>query len=165
MNNMTEAQVAWVAGIIEGEGTIVWADGRAKYAAVKVHMTDQDTVQRLHAWTGLGTVTDHRPRTDRHKASWLWSVQRQDEFLALAAAVEPWLMSRRTARLQEVRASLLAHREGVASRKASRYPAGEGVCKNGHDLSVAGVMPKYGNRCVQCHRDSARLAHQRKQTK
>jgi hypothetical protein len=49
---MTATDIAWLAGIIEGEGTF----GRKGHPAgqVRVQMTDEDVIDRLHSLTGVG---------------------------------------------------------------------------------------------------------------
>ena len=113
---MEPTEAAWVAGIIEGEGCIVWYRDQAR---IQVKMTDHDVIERLQAWTGLGTVREEKRPANR-KRIWKWVVGPQEDFLALAEQIEPYLLARRAARLREVRASLLLHREGVAERAALR---------------------------------------------
>lgn len=152
---MDTAQAAWVAGIIEGEGYIGWKL-RGPYGTARfcVNMTDQDVIQRLHEWTGYGTVIMPKKTIEHHKQQWRWEVARQDEWLALAEAIEPWLMSRRGAKLREVRALLLDHQSRVSSTAGERVARstrpGTGICKRNHDKSVTGV--RANGACVECHK-------------
>jgi hypothetical protein len=59
LHTMTDVEKAWLAGIIEGEGTF----GRVGRPGgqIRVVMTDQDVIHRLHAITGLGLI--HEPGT------------------------------------------------------------------------------------------------------
>lgn len=152
---MTPAEAAWIAGIIEGEGYIGWkVRGPYGMGRIAVSMTDHDVIDRLHAWTGMGAV--HTPKKDQphHKQQWRWEVSAQSEFLALAELIEPWLLSRRAAKLREVRALLLDHQATVSSAvgeraKRSTRP-GAGRCKRDHDKAVTGV--RANGACVECHK-------------
>lgn len=149
---MTPIETAWVAGIIEGEGSITWSgQGRA---VIAVSMTDLDTVERLKSWTGMGTVRQIPMRNNMTKPAWIWSVAAQGDFLALAEQIEPYLMSRRAARLGEVLALLMAHQARIEAGKALRFVAGEGICTHGHDRAAVGVLTR--NRCGECARLACR---------
>ena len=98
MKEMTDAQVAWMAGVIEGEGTFGYRDRRPR---ISVEMTDRDVLDRLHNWTGIGHIYS-RKREENWKEIHAWVVTRRGDVAALASVIEPWLMARRGARLREV---------------------------------------------------------------
>lgn len=98
-------ETAWVAGIIEGEGTF-FLDKRG-FSKIKVAMTDLDVLERLQEWTGCGNITGPVLR-GKYKPIYSWTVTSLDEFLVVAEAVEPWLLLRR---YQQLRAPVAAARE------------------------------------------------------
>lgn len=94
---MTEAQTAWVAGIVEGEGSISWVGKQG--VRVKVAMTDEDVVRRLLTYTGVGTVGG--PYDGTNKPRWSWYVGAKEDVWWLLMALLPWFGERRTARAIE----------------------------------------------------------------
>ena len=58
---MDTIALAWVAGLLEGEGAFVLAwhkSSAGPYPEVRVqcNMTDEDVIRKLHASTGVGAV-------------------------------------------------------------------------------------------------------------
>lgn len=155
---MSQVDAAWVAGLFEGEGCITWTE--RGQAGMTVSSTDRDVIERLHAVVGFGSVVAKQPRTQNRKPYWLWKVGSQEGFLAVADQIEPFLMSRRTARLEEVRKLLAAHQERVNSDRAARFRPGVGLCgRMGHDKAVTGVTAS--GRCAECERLRGNTPEQR----
>src|SRR5580700_6936115 len=90
---MTTVELAWLAAIIEGEGTF----GRHGHPAgqIRVLMTDEDIINRVHILTGVGSVHYRGKRSDRCRPQWEWSVIRRDNVVALDRMLAPLLLSRR----------------------------------------------------------------------
>lgn len=90
-------ELAYVAGLIEGEGSIGWKNNRGPRVAIE--MTDEDVILRLAFITGLGrTYATHRhtkPGKTHWKPSWVWAVQNQQDAYALMVAIWPWMSLRR----------------------------------------------------------------------
>jgi len=114
-------QVAWVAGLIEGEGTIRihktspnQPRAKAIYAhpMVSVQMTDEDVVRRAHEWTGLGHVLGpyNVPSRPGSKPIWMWTINKKDHAMTLIAMVWPYLGERRS---EQARRTLAAFRKGA----------------------------------------------------
>ena len=67
-SRMTVAELAWVAGLIEGEGCFFVTErktekyGPYRYARVTVCMTDRDILELLQAVTGVGIIEKMRER-------------------------------------------------------------------------------------------------------
>jgi hypothetical protein len=106
---MTEAELAWVAGLLEGEGCFFPIEYRTRdygpyiYARVAVLMTDLDVLQRLQQHTGIGHINGPTPRKDpRHKPIWHWVASRNKESITLMRAVCPLMGERRRARIDKV---------------------------------------------------------------
>lgn len=102
---MTPQQLGWVAGIVEGEGSITVHDGRRYngntyvYPLICVAMADEDVIRRLREWTGVGRVSGpHLPpcrANAGHKPQWQWNVNKIAAVNALTDALLPLLGERR----------------------------------------------------------------------
>lgn len=107
---MTPEQRGWVAGIIEGEGSITVHSFEKignvyTYPLVKVAMTDEDVIRRLHEWTGLGRVSGpfSPPSRGSNKPHWDWNVNRIAHVEALFSMLWPLLGGRRREQVVRVR--------------------------------------------------------------
>lgn len=99
-NEMTPAEIAWVAGLLEGEGC--WSrrsQGRNGWD-IKLSMSDEDVVYRLQGVTGVGTVNKGTSR-EGHKDMWDWTVSKKEHREWLTGLVYPWMGTRRKARIDE----------------------------------------------------------------
>lgn len=57
LRQMTETELAWVAGLIEGEGTFFCTKRRERrYPVIAVGMTDEDVIQKLYLLVGVGDI-------------------------------------------------------------------------------------------------------------
>lgn len=109
---MSEIQVAWAAGILEGEGcfsifhrkTAKW---NHKTVAIHCEMADEDVIRKLQSVFDVGTVlirennktrADTRPR----KKTWIWSVQNHAGIKKVCEAVLPHMCERRTSKIKEL---------------------------------------------------------------
>ncbi len=101
---MKRADLAWVAGLLEGEGCFTWkSKNRAQRSglAVTCHMTDADVLRRLHRIVG-GTF--HGPYTNGPRGRlprFFWRIGG----LAARQLMElllPWMGKRRAARIEEL---------------------------------------------------------------
>ena len=65
---MTTNELAWVAGIFEGEGCLYKDPRRKKDHKLQVVMTDKDIVERLHRITGVGIFAQcSKPQQPHYK--------------------------------------------------------------------------------------------------
>lgn len=111
---MTTAEnVAWAAGVFEGEGSVYlrkFVRGKAQithtHGGFRVQMTDKDVVDRLRDVVGVGNVVPCKPTGLGKKPSWAWQVQDRKGFSIVANLLRPHLGLRRTARLAEVESQL-----------------------------------------------------------
>jgi hypothetical protein len=129
---MNPTDVAWAAGLFEGEGSVIMTSARVgKTPKLALSMTDEDVVRRFYQKVGLGHVNGPYIRTDGTKPQWAWNVTSFEKVQALIAQWWPWLGSRRRARATEV---LLAAR--LAPIKAAHRMR----CPQGHPYSGANVI-------------------------
>jgi hypothetical protein len=93
MRRMNTAEAAWVAGVVEGEGT--FRRDRRRAGQIRVVMTDRDIVERLREVTGLGLIYDRGRRKAHYRQAWEWQVTRRNSVGLLVSELAPFLLSRR----------------------------------------------------------------------
>ncbi len=119
-----ESRVAWIAGIIEGEGYIGVRNGRP---VIQVVMTDEDIIMRLLEWSEVGNITGPiPPREGQNLEKWKWSVTKRDDAAGLLKLLVPWLGYRR---LEKALTVLSAYKESGPTKGTST------TCSYGHDIS------------------------------
>lgn len=142
-----ELEVAWAAGLFEGEGSFALeAKGRygLTYARASLGMTDEDTVRHFHKVVGVGVVTiwDSPPPRQRQ---WRWRTSSRADFATVADLLAPWLHERRAARLAEIRAA-------TSPDRRKRRPVTK--CRRGHPLTGDNRKPngrtKDGEQRITC---------------
>jgi hypothetical protein len=110
----SDVEVAWVAGLLEGEGSFGFTTGRAggrRYPRIEMVSTDRDVVVRLAEVLG-GRVNG--PYHTKHvgfaasgnvKPQWRWRLNSQVAVIEVLKAIRPFMLSRRGARIDELLAS------------------------------------------------------------
>lgn len=105
---MNEAETAWVAGIMEGEGcfTIRRAPAsKIKLLQVYCGMSDEDVIRKLHSIVGFGSVhTTNRtdPARASHKTIYAWNCAKRSVVIPFLEAIRPHMGARRTAKIDEM---------------------------------------------------------------
>ena len=98
----TAEEIAWAAGLFEGEGCITGVNGRF---TVKVNNTDEWVILRLAEIMGFGFVYGpyHNSETDGHrrKPFWVWTAF-EEAALDTVQILSPWLSPRRLGRAYEL---------------------------------------------------------------
>ncbi len=94
-------EAAWLAGILEGEGSFLVKGHRAAAIQVVI-MTDRDIIDRLVVVTGVGRIHGYAPVKAHYKPAWDWHVRRRAHIIFIIDAVMPWLGKRRTIAAQRV---------------------------------------------------------------
>ena len=97
---MNETDIAWAAGLFEGEGCIGLnrTNGRS-YPQLQINLTDADVIRRFQRIVG-GTLNGPYS-TQGHKDRWVWAANGLHARRVLAT-LAPFLGERRTARMAEV---------------------------------------------------------------
>lgn len=88
----TPSEIAWLAGIIEGEG---YLSAKRGHGLVRVVMTDADVIARLYAVSAVGKLNDLPLRAAHHKPVYSWTILREESVLTLLTSVAPFLGTRR----------------------------------------------------------------------
>lgn len=90
---MTDTDLAYLAGIIDGEGTVVHGAGVTRMTALRVAMTDKVVIDWLQSTFG-GTIYT-KPKSPRGKAYYEWTLQGQDRLLDLIPQIIPYALCKR----------------------------------------------------------------------
>lgn len=106
-----ETDIAWAAGLFEGEGCIhadpyFLGDGTPRYRFVlSLGMTDQDVVEKFAAVVGYGRVRAQR-RTDCVQEHWkqqyIWEIGSREHCLRIIGMFLPYLGRRRLQKVAEI---------------------------------------------------------------
>lgn len=88
----TEIEIAWAAGLFEGEGYIVFPKGNS--VKLGLEMTDEDVVRKFRNIVACGTFTGPKQRPNR-KPIWTWYINERDQVRNLIERFIPHLGRRR----------------------------------------------------------------------
>jgi hypothetical protein len=100
-------QIAWAAGLFEGEGSVYAATDRRvhtpghKTLAASLQTTDHDVLLCFKAVVGCGRLTGPYTSTKSTKPYWIWQTRVAADVRALFEKFEPWLGERRIALFRE----------------------------------------------------------------
>lgn len=106
MPDASEAELAWLAGLLEGEGSFRMLTNRAsngksyRYPHITVNMTDRDVIERAAQMFGTG-VYDLPRYIDGRKLQYRAQAQ-GTKAAALMRQLRPWMGQRRGAKIDEV---------------------------------------------------------------
>lgn len=104
--------IAWIAGILEGEGHFgIWEKRSKGYAypvyRIACNMCDLDVLERLHRLVGIGHLSGPQKRQQpHHLPAWRWSLNKRADIYDLAVALLPHMGKRRGERLRQMIATL-----------------------------------------------------------
>lgn len=148
LRTMSDPEVAWLAGILEGEGSFMcWVTNRGnRTVRISMGSTDIDVLERVAEVVGVGTVRAIKPQYNKFgkKPIWHWHIARKADVRALSQLLRPWLGERRR---QQVDAILAA--------TDSIRPQPPGYCVNGHPI-IDGNRAGTGLACRRCANERRR---------
>ena len=139
-----QASKAWVAGLLEGEGSFTHkGSGTLRNISVLCHMTDVDVLQKLKRLTGIGTLHGpyrNGPPKKRWKPRFMWQVSGS---LAkdLMTQILPLMCERRSKRIKE----LLSGFHSVKPKKYELLNVETGERVTVHDLTKWRVKNRISN--------------------
>ena len=136
----SDTEVAWLAGLLEGEGSFLMARCRAgdewdkqrdhgyRYPKIVVGMTDEDVINRVAAM--FGTSVYKLPRQPQRKQAW------RSQIMGAQAAIwmkllYPWLGERRRAKIDEILAEYDMRAPGDQLRREACSRAAGQRCRRG----------------------------------
>lgn len=111
----TEAEIAWAAGLFEGEGCIIERTQRARdgstlhYQCLQLTMTDRDVVERFHQVVGCGWRYSIRPKVQNGRGTKILydlHIGRRHDVERILLMLRPWLGERRGAKADQALAAL-----------------------------------------------------------
>ena len=96
--NHSEIEIAWAAGLFEGEGTSYITGSQAR---LELTSTDKDIVERFHRIMGCGNV--HVRATGQvYKTQYRWCLNKRDDVVEVLTILIPWLGKRRQEMARQV---------------------------------------------------------------
>jgi len=99
-----ELDIAWAAGILEGEGCFSLyqrKNSSAKRVSIRCKMTDNDIILRLQSVLG-GYVNPRKPNKETNKPLWEWRLYKKDDIETTIYKILPYLGIRRSAKAKEL---------------------------------------------------------------
>lgn len=99
-NLWTAPNLAWAAGLLEGEGWFGFTDSKLRIAC---QMTDKDIIDRLYGIADFGTtrVVPARPNRTRDKTVYEWQSASSKEVYEFELAILPFMGERRAKKILE----------------------------------------------------------------
>jgi hypothetical protein len=92
---MTEPECAWLAGLFDGEGSVVYAKrGNSKSLRICISNTNEELLARILEVVGTGTLVSQKRYAEHHAPAWVWqcySANARD----LLEQMLPWLIVKR----------------------------------------------------------------------
>ena len=102
IGSLTETEIAWLAGLLEGEGcfSLDRPGGKnSRYRAFRISLasTDQDVIETVHRLTGAGRIETMwaTVRAENQKTAYRWALNRRDHVRLLIDRTLPYLHERR----------------------------------------------------------------------
>ncbi len=104
---MTDLELGWVAGLFEGEGSIVLTKVKNRKDSYRVmcvvSSTDKDVIESFTKIVNFGKMNGpYKPSDSGRKLRYTWDVQNQKECLKFLKLILPQLHSRRSVKALEV---------------------------------------------------------------
>lgn len=96
----SEAETAWLAGIIEGEGSIITEGRRVR---ISIQMTDEDIIQRVaKMWSRVPTThVPNAPEGKQWKTTYVTGVGASEDVQKVLEVLLPWLGIRRSEKARQ----------------------------------------------------------------
>lgn len=125
--NWSRENIAWLAGLIEGEGCFYIQPNPSGSSLIKVCMTDEDVILKAQRIAGCGQVSGPRMHMGGRKPAWTWTLARAKHVLAISYAIYPFMGERRTLKLKQLIDRILSMKKTLHERNhgtRSRYCIG-----------------------------------------
>ena len=94
-----ELDIAWAAGLFEGEGTFEIQKNSRTSCRAGISSTDLDVLERFHRIVGVGSIRLHK-KANYHtsvKTAWYWRTRNREECITIILLFAPFLGKRRRA--------------------------------------------------------------------
>lgn len=153
MKIITTRELAWAAGLFEGEGCF-YISRRPSYPSAALEMTDEDAVKRFASAVGVGLTHLHANRGFgmSPKPLWRWQTNGFEKVQAIVGLLWFGLGERRRTRAKEV---LAGHRNTLRLGEANRRKT---HCPHGHPYDADNTCRCRGGRhCLTCKRERSNV--------
>lgn len=104
---------AYLAGIIDGEGTISYQEKGTRHYRVAVIMTCEETIRWLGQWGGATRPHKRNNPNPRYKPQWVWLVTGHSNVRVVLTTVLPYLVTKRETATDAL--AYIATRPGAAA--------------------------------------------------
>lgn len=130
--------LAWVAGIFEGEGCIAFTGKNS--VCLTIGMTDLDIIDRIHIATGE-VGNRYEQSSSRAKTLYVWQLSRKGLVVPFLESIMPWLGLRRS------------EKAIGALERLTKIP-NEGFCYRGHRRAGDNlyIAPGGQRQCRECQK-------------
>lgn len=112
LKNTTREELAWAAGLFEGEGCITFSLGKRaghKHPQLRAELVlginDRDIIERFQNIVGVGGLYGPYPNGTNYKTT-TWRVGSREHIQAVIAALWPWFGERRRFKAREMLSTL-----------------------------------------------------------
>ena len=95
---MTTTELAWSAGLFEGEGTIYKNKQKDRTYRMEMSMTDKDVIDRFHQAVGFGSVSEvdrGKSGKEHWKPLYRWYSGKREDIRQLLSQMLPYFGNRR----------------------------------------------------------------------
>ena len=107
---MRDAEIAWAAGLFEGEGCIYFFRQKhhvLTHVRMSIQMTDPDVLDKFCQFVECGKVgPQRRYGREHHKPAYVWQISNRPDIERLLLAFKPWFGQRRNAKADVVLAEI-----------------------------------------------------------
>lgn len=95
-----EIDIAWAAGLFEGEGSCYIVNSQNRRPTLELSSTDEDVVKRFMTIVGVGKLYTFDRKG--HKSGWRWMTGKKSEVVIVLELLMPYLGIRRLAAANEL---------------------------------------------------------------
>lgn len=115
---MSEIETAWLSGVFDGEGCIVWANRRKTkpILVLQIGNTSRELIERVIEVTGCGRVTGGRPRKEGNAPFFGWGISSSNA-IAVLTQMHPYLIVKRARSEMALRGEIWTIGWGLSSGK------------------------------------------------
>jgi len=116
-----EAQLAWVAGFYEGEGTFTHRrltyrnrrgeirDRHTVRSVVRIGQQNLEPLKRCVRYTGLGHINGPYISRRSHHRYWVWTIGQTEEVAKFVELISPYLSKKRLEQIRYVTEEVCYH--------------------------------------------------------
>jgi hypothetical protein len=99
VNNITETERAYLAGLIDGEGCLTISKTQGKNnrtpvytAQIIIMMTNKEVIEYIKQVTGIGNIYGQNRQSPNQSAAYRWVVNTKSDLLPFLKSIKPFLI-------------------------------------------------------------------------